>query len=129
MNAEESDYMSNVADVLLEARTVTLLQHLGSVMLCYVLCCAVVLFCFPFFSFYPMLSVSLDVHSWLPLRFSLSFIETRNDCYCNIYEQIVCIQYVEMSHGLFQLEYLFQKGLFISGTHFNLGFIWLDTVY
>ena len=34
-----------------------------------------------------------------------------------------------MSHGLFQLEYLFQKGLFISGTHFNLGFIWLDTVY
>jgi len=28
-----------------------------------------------------------------------------------------------MSHGLFQLEYLFQKGLFISGTHFNLEFI------
>jgi hypothetical protein len=26
-----------------------------------------------------------------------------------------------MSHGLFQLEYLFQKGLFISGTHFNPG--------
>jgi len=34
-----------------------------------------------------------------------------------------------MSHGLFQLEYLFQKGLFISGTHFNLVFILLDTVY
>ena len=70
MNAEECDYMSNMAGVLLEAGTVYSSPApgfnswflVGSVMLCYVLCCAVVLFCFPFF-FYPMLSVSLDIHS------------------------------------------------------------------
>ena len=64
MNAEEYDYISNMAGVLLEAGTVYSSPEpgfnprflVGSVMFiffsfsCYVLCCAVVLFCFPFFS-------------------------------------------------------------------------------
>ena len=61
MNAEECDYMSNMAGVLLEAGTVYSSPVpgfnprflVGSVMLCYVLCCAVVLFCFLFFFFLP----------------------------------------------------------------------------
>ena len=71
MNAEESDYMSNMAGVLLEAGTVYSSPApgfnprflVGSVMLCYVLCCAVVLFCFPFF-FLPN-AVSFSGYSFL----------------------------------------------------------------